>query len=153
MSNSLRLGCALLFIVAGITAVGSEPRIQKVLPHLRDEKGRISVSPGLFDRDAYQQTLRQNPSRVSGVRFDIQWSAPREKRDSLTLRLELRTARGKPGQTLVIQAPTRDNRRRGGWSSVLLGPEEYAQAGEVLAWRAVLMDGETELAEQKSFLW
>jgi len=140
--------------VCGMTqTTGAEPRVIKVLPHLMDEKGRISVSPGLFDRDAYQQTLRQTPSRISGIRFDVQWKAPRSQRDLLTIRLELRTARGEPGQITVITAPTRQNRRWGGWSSVILSGTEYARVGEVLAWRAVLWDGSTEIAELKSFLW
>jgi hypothetical protein len=140
--------------ICGVTqTTGAESRVIKVLPHLMDEKGRISVSPGLFDRDAYQQTLRQNPSRISGIRFDVQWKAPRVQRDLLTIRLELRTARGEPGQITLIKAPTRQNRRWGGWSSVILSGEEYARVGEVLAWRAVLWDGSAEVAELKSFLW
>jgi len=31
--------------------------------------------------------------------------------------------------------------------------ETYQNSGEVLAWKAVLYDGEQEIAEQKSFLW
>lgn len=145
-----------LCLAGALRVIGGEARIQKVLPHLMDEKGRISVSPGLMDRDAYQQVLRQAPKRISGVRFDVQWKLPRDqrgKRDALTIRLELRTARGEPGQILTIQASTHDNRRFGGWSSVILGGDEFAKSGEVLAWRAVLMDEDRELAEQKSFLW
>lgn len=142
-----------LFLVAGPRAVAAEAKIRKVLPHLMDEKGRISIRPGLFDRDGYQQTLRQSPHRVSGIRFDVQWKAPREKRDELVIRIELRTAKGEPGVITVVQAPTRENHRIGGWSSVTLKAEDYAKTGEVLAWRAVLLDGDRELAEQKSFLW
>ncbi|MBN8246302.1 MAG: hypothetical protein J0L84_02525 [Verrucomicrobia bacterium] len=131
----------------------AEVRIRKVLPHLLDEKGRISIAPGLFDRDAYQQQLRQTPDRVSGIRFDIQWAAPRTLRDSLTLRLELRTARGEPGKPLILQMPVRELRRRGGWSALTLSAEDYSRAGEVLAWRAVLLEGKREAAEQRSFLW
>lgn len=145
-----------LTLTGALRVMGSEARIQKVLPHLLDEKGRISVAPGLMDRDAYQQVLRQSPDRISGVRFDVQWKVPRdkrEKRNALTIRLELRTARGEPGETVTVKASTAGNRRMGGWSSVTLGGAEYARSGEVLAWRATLMDGDTELAEQKSFLW
>ncbi|MBX3734400.1 MAG: hypothetical protein KF791_17630 [Verrucomicrobiae bacterium] len=148
---SLILGAWLLLLPG--TAGGAEPVIRKVLPHLVDTKGRISVAPGLFDRSAYQQHLRENPSKISAVRFDIQWAAPRSVRDQLTLRMELRTARGEPGMIRTIEAPTRDNRRLGGWSSVLLDGDQYREGGEVLAWRAVLLDGAVELAEQRSFLW
>lgn len=152
----IRIFSAILFailLVAGPRAHAAESKIRKVLPHLMDEKGRISTKPGLFDRDGYQQTLRQSPHRVSGIRFDVQWKAPREKREDLVIRIELRTAKGEPGAITVVQAPTRDNRRIGGWSAVTLKAEEYAKTGEVLAWRAVLLDGDRELAEQKSFLW
>lgn len=152
----IRILPAILFatlFLAGPRANAAEARIRKVLPHLMDEKGRISIKPGLFDRDGYQQTLRQSPQRVSGIRFDVQWKAPREKRDDLVIRIELRTAKGEPGTITTIQAPTRDNHRIGGWSSVLLKSEDYSKTGEILAWRAVLMDGDRELAEQKSFLW
>ncbi|MCW5558458.1 MAG: hypothetical protein KIT22_11590 [Verrucomicrobiae bacterium] len=146
---ALVLLCDALVAPAG----AAEARIRKVLPHLMDEKGRISVAPGLFDRDGYQQMLRLSPERVSGVRFDIQWSAPREIRDSITLRLELRTARGEPGKPLILEMPARDRRRWGGWSAIVLGADDYRRAGEVLAWRVLLLDGSREIAEQRSFLW
>ncbi|MBL9174754.1 MAG: hypothetical protein JNL10_14550 [Verrucomicrobiales bacterium] len=152
----IRLLSATLFailLVAAPRGNAAEARIRKVLPHLMDEKGRISTKPGLFDRDGYQQSLRQSPQRVSGIRFDVQWKAPREKRDDLVIRIELRTAKGEPGAITVVQAPTRDNRKFGGWSTVILKSEDYTRSGEVLAWRAVLLDGDRELAEQKSFLW
>jgi len=142
-----------LCAAAAVPAVAGETRIRKVLPHLMDEQKRISVAPGLFDRDGYQQVLRQSPDRVSGIRFDIQWSAPRKIRDSLTLRLELRTARGEPGKPLILEMPARNHRRWGGWSAMVLDSDDYRRAGEVLAWRAVLLDGSREIAEQRSFLW
>lgn len=146
-----------LFLLAlatgGNLLSAAEVHIRKVLPHLMDEKGRISIAPGLFDRDAYQQQLRQSSGRVSGIRFDIQWSAPRALRDSLTMRLELRTARREPGKPLILERPVRELRRRAGWSSLILNGADYSESGEVLAWRAVLLDGSCEVAEQRSFLW
>lgn len=152
--NRLR-AVLLLAVLAGAAPLpyAAEAKIRKVLPHLMDEKGRTSVAPGLFDRDAYQQRLRESPGRVSGIRFDIQWSAPRALRESLTLRLELRTARGEPGSPLIVEKPVRELRRRGGWSALVLDAADYSRAGEVLAWRAVLRDGSRDVAEQRSFLW
>lgn len=132
---------------------GGEPAVRKVLPHLLDHKGRISVAPGLFERDAYQRQLRENPDQVSGVRFDIQWKAKGIPEEELKLRVWVRTAKRDPHQPLQLEAPIAGNRRWGGWSSVTLQGEEYQQAGEILAWRVVLYQGEVALAEQNSFLW
>jgi hypothetical protein len=140
-------------VMAAVTASAADAQIKNVLPHLLDEKGRISVSPGLFERDAYQQILRQNPGRISGVRYDVQWRAPGRSRDNLKIRLQLRTAKRGAEQPLVIEAPVNERHHWGGWSSVKLDPTLYREAGEVLAWRAVLLDGDQEIAEQKSFLW
>jgi len=151
--RSLAIAGIAFLLCAGVRTSAGEARIGKVLPHLMDAKGRISTAPGLFDRDGYQQVLRQSPGRVSGMRFDVQWSAPRSLRRSLTLRLELRTAKGEPGKPLVLEVPAPLERRWGGWSRIFLKGEDYAQAGDVLAWRAVLLDGGREVAEQRSFLW
>ena len=40
-------------------------RITKVLPHLLDDKGRHTLSPSLYERDAYQAELRKNPDRYT----------------------------------------------------------------------------------------
>ncbi|MBN9689837.1 MAG: hypothetical protein J0M24_06335 [Verrucomicrobia bacterium] len=111
------------------------------------------MAPGLFERDAYQRQLRDNPSQVSGVRFDIQWKAKGIPEDELKLRVWIRTAKREPHQPLQLEAPIAGNRRWGGWSSVTLQGEEYQRAGEILAWRVVLYQGEVALAEQNSFLW
>ena len=47
-------------------------RVIKLLPLLLDKQGQDSTSPSLFDRDAYQAHLRENPTNVFGVRFDGQ---------------------------------------------------------------------------------
>jgi len=143
----------LALVTATIAFSATAAEIRKVLPHLLDEAGRISVSPGLFERDAYQQKLREHPARISGVRYDVQWRAHGVDRDRLKIRLQLRTAKREPSNPLVIEAAVKDNRRFGGWSSVKLEAATYLAAGEVLAWRAVLLDGNEEIAEQKSFLW
>jgi hypothetical protein len=141
----------LLFVPRVVEA--AEPSVRKVLPHLLDHKGRISLAPGLFERDAYQRQLRENPGQVSGVRFDVQWRASGVPEEELKLRVWIRTAKREPHQPLQFEAPIAGNRRWGGWSSVTLEGEEYQRAGEILAWRVVLYQGDVALAEQKSFLW
>ena len=39
------------------------------------------------------------------------------------------------------------------WTPLTLDGDSYRKLGEVVAWRASLWDGETLLADQKSFLW
>src|SRR5256885_6498812 len=65
-------------------------RIIKVLPHLLDRKGRHTLSPSLYERDAYQGFLRKNPDQCSGLRFDVQWKAKRVDWSQLKLRVEIR---------------------------------------------------------------
>ena len=46
-----------------------------MLPHYLDKEGRHTLSPSLYERDAYQAILRQNPEKRGGMRFDVQWKA------------------------------------------------------------------------------
>jgi hypothetical protein len=124
-------------------------KILKVLPHYLDLQGRHSVSPSLYDRDAYQAFLRKTPQQRSGVRFDVQC---RSNAASLKLRVELRGAKGKE----LTQAVVEGSVKRIGfskWTSVTLSGDEYQKFGELAAWRVTLSDGEKLVSEQKSFLW
>src|SRR5258705_13546151 len=66
------LGCWLTLAWQASAATG---RIIKVLPHFLDLKGRHSLSPSLYDRDAYQARLRDHREERSGMRFDIEWKS------------------------------------------------------------------------------
>src|SRR5687767_192398 len=78
---------AILFVIAfALTANAQSEKIVKVLPHFLDTKGRASISPSLFDRDAYQEVLRTSPKKRSGLRFGVQWKA--SYFPSLKLRVE-----------------------------------------------------------------
>ena len=59
----LRLTIALLLLVAAPLKADSPEtaRVIKVLHHLIDAKGRNALAPSLFERDAYQIHLRENP--------------------------------------------------------------------------------------------
>jgi hypothetical protein len=129
-------------------------RIIKVLPQFLDLEGRNSLSPSLYDRDAYQAILRRHPERRSGRQFNVEWKAKGPAWGPLKLRVELQgTAAGDLPQQLVMEKPV----QRGGWFSrwsvVKLTGEDYKKLGEVTAWRVTLWEGETLLGEQKSFLW
>jgi hypothetical protein len=126
-------------------------KIVKVLPHHLDLEGRHSLSPSLYERDAYQDFLRQNPEKRSGLRYDIQWKA-KGVREPL-LRLEARTSNAKTGKPLVVQQQVKPSRLWSRWSALKFEGPEYKQMGEVIAWRVSLWSGDQLLAEQKSFLW
>ena len=143
------LVCAVPFSAAAATG-----RVVKVLPHFLDLKGRHSLSPSLYDRDAYQAQLRKNPGQRSGLRFDVHWRASGAS-GKLILRAELRgTAQGtQPRQTTLETELAVGKTSANHWNSLLLGGEDFKNFGEVTAWRVTLWDGEQLVGEQKSFLW
>jgi hypothetical protein len=144
----------LLVVLFGLTwsAPAAAPvRLVKVLPHLVDKQGRIALNPSLYERDAYQDHLRKNPTEQGGLRFDVQWKTV--SADRLTLRLELRGNKGTVGTTAVLEEKIRYTGFLSTWSKIQMTGPEYARFGELSAWRATLWDGEKMVAEQKSFLW
>jgi len=148
---------AFLFLLAlGVQAeTAVSGRVLKVLPLFLDLKGRTSVSPSLFERDAYQAQLRKQPALRSGLEFAVNWKASGPKDAPLTLRIELRG--GQPGQlptrATLEQAVTPKGGLFGTWTSIKLVGAEYRRVGEVNSWRATLWHGDTLIGEQKSFLW
>ena len=141
-----------LFLSA--SAPGAEAatgRIIKVLPHLIDRDGRHTLSPSLYERDAYQAFLRKNPDQCSGLRFDVQWKAKRVAGTRLLLRMEIRGS--KEAKPVLLKQPAWRNHGYRRWSSLRMDGDSYQQVGEVIAWRATLWEGDRLVAEQKSFLW
>ena len=142
----------LLFVF--VTPLGAEDgsaKIIKVLPHLLDHNGRYSLSPSLYERDAYQSFLRKNPEKCSGLRFDIQWKVKSVAGAQMKLRVEVRGS--KEAKPLVLEQPAERNHWYNRWSSLRLDGESYQKLGEVIAWRATLWESDRLRAEQKSFLW
>src|SRR5437660_7686907 len=149
--RGFRLGVLMLAVGFAFDAEAGTARLVKVLPHLLDRAGRHTLSPGLYERDAYQVFLRKNPDQCSGLRFDVQWKAKRVDWARLKLRVEIRGS--KEATPFVLEHPVERNHWYNRWSSLTLGSESYRTAGEVIAWRATLWEGDKLLAEQKSFLW
>jgi len=150
----LALFCLISCVMGGVFSAGAAiGKVNKVLPHFLDAQGRHSLSPSLFDRDAYQAKLRQNPELRSGIRYDINWRVRSVKASTLKLKVELR---GIPKGSLP-QLKTIEREVKGGvssrWTSIPLSGDDYKQLGEVTAWRVTLWDGDQLLGEQKSFLW
>jgi hypothetical protein len=143
------LGILLIALGGAFAAHGADEKIIKVLPHLLDEKGRHTLSPSLYERDAYQAYLRKNPEKCSGLRFDIHWRA--SDVSGLTLRIEFRGS--KAPQSFLLEKTM--ERRRGirQWTSLTISRDEFQKMGDLIAWRASVWKGDQMLAKQESFLW
>jgi hypothetical protein len=128
-------------------------RVIKTLPFLLDRHGEDSISPSLFDRDAYQVQLREHTNEISGVRFDVQWKAVKAADEKLKVRVEARGI-AKDG---APKLKTFESEVAAGtfsqWTKFTLAGDDYKKFGSVVAWRATLWNGDQLLGEQKSFLW
>ena len=145
--------CGLIFLTSPILHGGDKASIIKVLPHQLDLKGRASLAPGLFQRDAYQGQLRKDPKLVSGMRFNVQWKAKGIPADELVIKVSLKTSGRSPNDPLELTPPVRGNRKWGRWSSIAYDGQLFKDNGQVLAWKVELRRGETSVATQTSFLW
>jgi hypothetical protein len=148
----------LLLICAGLLGAGSNleaatNRIIKVLPHFLDLLGRQSLSPSLYERDAYQARLRANSDQRSALQFDVQWKAKVKDTTRLKLRLEARGSKSNVIDPLVVEKSTLPKGRFSNWSAIKLDNKTYEQLGDIVSWRISLWEGDRLLAEEKSFLW
>ena len=136
-----------LCLVLPAAAHAGEGRVYKVLPQYLDEKGRQSLTPSLYDRDAYQALLRRNPAKRTALQFAVQWKAT--KSEHLKLRVEMRgvSPGGEPQQT-TLELPVQQQYWFSHWAALTLDGEAYKKFGELSAWRATLWDGEQLLGEQ-----
>ena len=135
-----------------VSAAEGGIRIAKVLPHFLDKKGHLSVSPSLFERDAYQGYLRHNPEEISTLRYDFQWRGGASTADPITVRLETRGSRSDLRHPNVFETPLVRS-GWGKWAFIAIPSEEYHKLGAIMAWRLSLWQKGVQIAEQKSFLW
>lgn len=142
---------AAFLLLLPIPAVAAAAKIKKVLTFYLDKQGRQSLSPSLYERDAYQAELRSDAAKRSGLRFDVQWNANTSV--PLTLRVEMRGAKGMQNTTATLEATVRKRGLFSRWTRLALTGEEYQKFGELVAWRATLWQGSILVGEQKSFLW
>jgi len=129
-------------------------RILKVLPHFLDQQGRHTINPSLFDRDAYQFELRQNPALRSGMRFDVLWKGLRRAPSAvLTMKIEMRGSLATAQSPVVVSQRVFASSGFNQWTRVPVVGDNYQALGELSAWRVSLWRDETPVAEQTSFLW
>lgn len=141
----------LVWGAAGVPLWAASGTLLKVLPHYLDLKGRHSLSPSLYDRDAYQAYLRDKPEERSGLRFDIQYRLSGVAQPKI--KVELRAMKAGQPQTQVLETEVKKTTFLGRWTAVTVAGEDYKKLGEISAWRVTLWDGAQLLAERRSFLW
>ena len=146
----LLLTVALFVSAASAHAAG---KIFKVLPQYLDLQGRASVSPSLYDRDAYQALLLKNPNQRSAVQFKVYWRSA--SNGPLKIRVE---ARGSAQDVKKNPNPTWEKSVEhtvlfSRWTTIAVTGDDYKTLGTVTAWHITLWDGDQLLSEQKSFLW
>jgi hypothetical protein len=71
----------------------------------------------------------------------------------LTLRVEMRGAKGTESTKAVVEMTVRKRGLFSRWTELPLVGEEYQKLGELVAWRATLWQGDLMAGEQRSFLW
>ena len=154
MQRSL-LWCSLIcWLSTSVPAGAATGRVLKVLPHFLDAQGRNSLTPSLYERDAYQFYLRQHPDLISAIRFDVQWNTKGPVWEQLKLRLELRgIAHGDLPKQTVLEQEVEPGGWLSHWTGLKLSGDACKNFGEVTAWRATLWENGQLLGEQKSFLW
>lgn len=146
-ASALILTCFL-----AVSAAAADQEVIKVLPHLLDKTGRHTVSPSLFDRDAYQDWLRANPKEQSGIRYDIQWRSRTPGEHLLKLELLGRVEQGRPNRK-TMEVKVSNERSLARWSALSVTGEEFKQFGPVVAWRVSLWQDGQLVAKYQSFLW
>jgi len=149
----MRVWIMLLLLLCGgaSSALAASAKIIKVLPQFIDLEGRRSISPSLYDRDAYQAKLRREPRERSGISFAIQWKA--KQTSPLKLRVEMRGGKGKEATQATLESSSTHLVGFSKWTQLTLSGEDYKKFGELIAWRATLWEGDKLLSEKKSFLW
>jgi hypothetical protein len=142
----------LLLTLAPFVRAG-EGRVIKVLPQFLDKKGEHTLSPSLYERDAYQFYLRDHPSERAALRLAVQWKAKAVDWSRLRLRAEMRGLEGGSMHTVTVEEPVKKNGHFSSWSEVRIEGLDYQNLGQLAAWRVTLWEGGHQLGELQSFLW
>lgn len=136
-------------------AFAGEGKVIKVLPLYLDSKGRDSLLPSLYERDAYQALLRKHADQRKALRFAVQWKANNVDWSKTRLVVE---SRGVEASTFVTRKAELPVHKRGffskwKWANLDITGKDFKTMGELAAWRVTLWEGDRKLDEQKSFLW
>lgn len=141
---------AVVVLAIAVSASAESAKVIKVLPQFLDLKGRSSISPSLYDRDAYQEHLRIGHTNRTALQFNVQWKG--RGHDALILRVEAKGMNGKEPSSKILEQTVKPG-VFSKWTAVTIAGTNYENFGELVSWRATLLDGTNVVAEQKSFLW
>jgi hypothetical protein len=141
------------FLLSTAAVVAAEGKVCKVLPQFLDKKGRQSLSPSLYERDAYQVYLRKHPQLRASLRVEVLWKARGVDWEKTKLRAELRGLLANSLQTVTLEEPVKKSGFLGSWAEFNITGDEFKKFGELVAWRVTLLEGDRQLSEQESFLW
>lgn len=141
-----------IFCLAPLVQAG-EGSVVKVLPQLLDKQGRQTLSPSLYERDAYQFHLRKTPSLRGGVRLAVQWKAKKVEWTNLTLRAEMRCLLGDRLHIVTMEEPAVKNGYFSSWAEFRIEGADYTTFGQLVAWRVTLWQDDHQLGQLESFLW
>lgn len=147
--------CFLIFLmVLGAPLFASaEGRVVKVLPQLLDAKGRSTLAPSLYERDAYQAFLRKHPDRRKALRLAVEWKARHVDWSKLTLRAEMRGLTGDKMHTVTLDEAVVKNGLFENWSEFKIEGDNFRAFGRLVAWRVTLWENGRQIGELESFLW
>jgi len=149
-----RMTVTVIMILLCSAATGlADGKVYKVLPQLLDKQGRHTLSPSLFERDAYQEFLHESPEQRGGLRFAVLWKARNVADESLTIRVEFLSAAGGSSAPKLVEQTVKRPRFGRRWTYIQVGEKDAQNMQELLAWRVTLWAGKKEIAETRSFLW
>ena len=145
------IALAILLWLAPAVEAG-EGSVVKVLPQLLDQHGRQTLSPSLYERDAYQLLLRKEPKLRGGARLAVQWKAKNVDFAKLKLRAEMRCLLADNLHFVTKEEPVKKG-HFSNWSEFRIEGADYKTFGQIVAWRVTLLEGDHELGQLQSFLW
>jgi hypothetical protein len=135
------------------TGFAADGKVIKALPELLNTNGVASLSPSLFERDAYQAWLRQHPADQAGLSLAVQWKAGAVDWSKVKLRAELRGVLGNTIHTTTLEMPVKKSGWFGNWTEFKIQGPDFQQFGQLVAWRVTLWEGDKQLGALQSFLW
>ena len=140
--------------------------LKKVLFFWLDEKGQYAQHPSMFERDAYQAYLRENPEEIHGLKVATLLAGTRSKLANGELVLKIK---GPPSLTPVedtvyrLDLSDKQDRRLRRWVYWEVDPvseDESTSAAEdkmspdkIVAWQLTLLLDGVAVDRVQSYLW
>lgn len=138
--------------------------LKKVLFFWLDEDGQYSQHPSMFERDAYQAYLRDNPEEIHGLKVAVLLSGSSGKLESSSLELKIQ---GPPGPEIKeplefrLELADKLDRKLRRWVYWDIDPVNAEASDEALkllpesivSWRLTLLDEGQPVDRLQSYLW